>query len=177
MAEIRATVRPSFRDVQGRFTKANEGVLEDARNEMRVLGRQWVRIAQEEAPKGKTGNFARGIRFRTQQRGEQIELEGTIPQPLGTFITEGTKAHPIAARQANALRFFWPKIGKMVIVPKGGGFSTHVRNDTLWVGKGRVDHPGTQPNPFTKRAFKKWRPNANKSLRRIALNWSNEATS
>jgi hypothetical protein len=100
-----------------------------------------------------------------------------MPEPLATFIIEGTKAHQIAAKQANALFFYWPKIGRNVMVPKGGGFKTHLRGNTLWVGKGHVDHPGTKANPFPTRAMARWMPEARRELARISLRWAQDVTS
>lgn len=177
MADISITAKPSFRNVLGQFTEANDELLDDKRDMMRRLGQKWVKFMRDEAPKGKTGKFAKSIRFTTKKSGDTITLDGTMPQPLGTFITEGTKPHIIAARNAGALRFFWPKVGMITIVPKGGGFKTHVRNGTLLVGKGFVNHPGTKPNPFNARAFAKWKPQATIELNRITVNWRRNATS
>lgn len=176
MAQVSITVRPSYRDIRGRFVKADEQVLTEKREAARVLGREWKRLMRQEAPK-KTGRFADGIGFRTKQTGEEITMEGFMPQPLGSYITEGTKAHIIAARNAGALRFFWPKVGMLTFVPKNGGFPTHVNaNGDLIIGKGFVNHPGTKPNKFNERAFDKWYPSARVELNRIAVNWRENAT-
>lgn len=172
MAEISVSVSPTFRDLLGRFTKTTDKLLDENRENLRELGRSWVREMRTEAPEGKTGNFKRGIKYRTRLEAKnKIVLEGIIPEPLGTFITQGTKPHPIAAKRAKALVFFWGKINVLTIVPKGGGFKTHFRGPVLMIGKGYVDHPGTEPNPFNKRAFDKWEPLAQKRVRQIALNW------
>ncbi len=176
MATISFEVRPSFRDVKGKFAKADDELLRDKRDMMRDLGRVGVRLLKDEAPK-KSGESANKIGFRTSQQGEVIDLAFTIPPPLKPFVIEGTKPHEIAARNAGALRFFWPKIGMMVMVPKGGGFKTHERDGTLWIGKGHVNHPGTKANPFNQRAYKIFRPIAAKRLAQIAVNWRENATS
>ncbi len=175
MADISFEVKPSFRDVKGKFTSANAQLLADKREMMRGLGRAGVKMLREESPK-KSGDFSRGIAFKTTQSGDVINLALTLPQPLGTFITEGTKPHKIAARNANALVFHWAKFGGMVVVPKGGGFGTHERDGTLWIGKGHVDHPGTKANPFNERAYTKFRPIARTELSRISVNWRENAT-
>jgi hypothetical protein len=157
MAEVSLTVQPSFRDIQGRFTKANDDLLKDKRDEMRSLGQRWVKFMREEAPKN-TGKFAEGIRFTTRQQGETITLNGTMPQPLGTFITEGTKPHPIFPKRAGGfLRFNWPKAGGIVFFRS-------------------VNHPGTKPNKFSDRAFRKWEPSTRVALNRITVNWVNKVS-
>ena len=176
MAEIVTTVRPSYRDIAGKFVKADEQLLADKRDMARRIGQDWVKKMREEAPK-KSGEFAKGIRFRTIVAGEQINMSGTIPQPLGEFIIEGTKEHVIAARSAGALAFFWPKVGMMTFVPKQGGFPTHVNaNGDLIIGKGFVNHPGTKPNKFNERALAKWKPFAFSELARISVNWTANST-
>ena len=176
-ARISFEATPGFRDVRGRFVKANREMLDDWREAMRDEGRRAVRFTKDEAPEGKTGKFKKGIRFRTFQRTKTIMgFTISMPQPLGTFITEGTKRHKIAARRAKALVFFWPKVGMVTVVPKGGGFNTHVRDGTYWVGKGYVDHPGTKKNPFHIRAKKRWYPHLAKKMKRTVLRYSSTAT-
>lgn len=164
------TAKPPFRDLKGRFAKADKGLLEDRREMVRVLGRRYVAFAQEEAPK-KKGDFARGIFYRTFNKGDTVGFNTYMPQPLGKFIVGGTKPHPIAARNKGALYFFWPKVGMFTVVPKGGGFRTHVSGSKLWVGKGYVSHPGTKPNDFTERAYNRWLPEAEPALRQISRRW------
>jgi hypothetical protein len=178
MPFLRVEVRPSFRAIKDtKFAKANEELLRVRRKEMRQLGREYVRFERVEAPEGKTGKFKRGLGFKTFQRGETIVMTAHMPQPLGRFITEGTKAHWIQAKNKKALFFMWPKFGGPVVVPKKGGFKTHVRKGTLWIGKGGVDHPGTEANPFHKRAYRRWRPGARKALRRMTVAWQEGFTS
>jgi len=158
---------PTFRELNGRFARAEKELLNARRDEMRAGGSRFVQLAREEAPR-KTGKFAEGIRFRTFQEAAALGFKVTTPQPLGKFIIGGTKRHRISAKNAGALRFFWPKVGMMVMVPKGGGFKTHVSGGTLWIGKGYVMHPGTKPNKFIGRAYRRWLPGARAMLARIS---------
>ena len=175
MADLSFEVKPSFRDVKGKFTSANAQLLADSLTMMRGLGSAGVQMLREEAPK-KTGESARGISSETSRKGKIITTELGIPQPLKPFVTEGTKPHKISARNANALVFFWPKFGGMVVVPKAGGFGTHERDGTLWIGKGHVDHPGTKSNPFNERAYTKFRPLVRQKLSGVTKNWRVTAT-
>ncbi len=161
------------RDVKGRWKKASA----DFNRRNWILMGQYAKKAasytQADAPEGKTGKFKKSIRARRYRRAKTIVgFTMSMAQPLGTFITKGTKRHIIRARSANALAFFWGKIGMRVVVPKRGGFKTHVRNDVLWVGKGHVNHPGTKANPFHVRAKRRWWPQMAKEIKRISRNYS-----
>ena len=142
--------RPTFRDTQGRFARATEALINDKRNEMRGLGRLAKRYWQEEAPK-KSGDFARGIGFRSFTSGDTVGFTIHTPQPLGSFIIDGTRPHAIVGNPI--LAFYWEKVGRMVF--------TH-----------SVAHPGTKPNPFHERAYQRWRPEADAAIRRISTRWS-----
>jgi hypothetical protein len=165
------TFRPPLRDVRGRFATATEQLVKDKRNAARKLGQRWVAIAREEAP-NKTGNFSKSIRFRTYQKGAEIGFTTTSLQPLGRWITEGTRPHQIAPRMKNALYFFWPRIGKFVVVPRGGGFKTHTANGKLWVGKGHINHPGTKPNPYIDRTYIRWENEMDRELNQMASRYA-----
>jgi len=171
MALFRFESRPTFRDLAGRFTKAHEQLLADFRDEMRGLGQKFVTFARNEAPK-KTGKFARGIRYETFASKGGVGFRLKTPQPLGTFIVKGTKAHIIRAKEASALYFHWDKVGMYTVVPKRGGFRTHASGGKLWVGKGYVNHPGTKPNDFLDRAYRQWQPESRLALNRISTRFT-----
>lgn len=76
-------------------------------------------------------------------------------------VHNGTRAHDIYARRANALSFVWPKAGGVrVVVPK----KRYVRGPTglrrtkkgvvLYVAKGFVRHPGTKGRPWLFRSLR-----------------------
>jgi len=56
---------------------------------------------------------------------------------VALWVHEGTVPHPIVARKAPRLVFYWPK------GPRGAGVYSFLR----------VNHPGTQPNRFLIRAL------------------------
>lgn len=72
--------------------------------------------------------------------------------PIGLGLEVGTKPHRIYPKRANALAFFWDKIGKDTIVPKKPG-PTYETPSHLVIGKGYVDHPGTKPQPYLRPAL------------------------
>lgn len=127
-------INPTFRDIEGRFTKADKQLLDNRREQVKSLARQHVEYAQDEAPK-KTGEFAKGIRFRSFVKGlDSLGYTLSDPQPLGKWIRFGTKPHTIQPRGAGyPLAFYWPKIGGMM-------YTYH------------VNHPGTKPNDYMERA-------------------------
>lgn len=167
---ISITSTPTFRDLLGRFAAADTELLAEKRERMRVLGRRMLEIARDEAP-SKSGKFRNSLIYRTFEQDNQVGFNLYSAQPLGTYIVMGTKAHKIAPKNANALYFYWPKVGAYVVVPKSGGFKTHMAGGKLWVGKGYVNHPGTQPNPYNKRAYERWEPEALPELRRISTKY------
>lgn len=56
-----------------------------------------------------------------------------------TYTTEGTDPHPIVARNARALRFFWPQVGP----PQPRYYRS-------------VMHPGTKPNDWYQPVLGTW---------------------
>ena len=151
---------PSFRDIKGRFAKATSEMPSWKRDFMKQEGRRMVVLSQEEAPTGKTGKFKKGIRFRIFDTGGSLGFKISTPQPLGRWIMEGTKRHIIAARNVKALKFLWER------GPRSSGTFTAF-HFYKW-----VMHPGTKPNPFMSRAYRRWLPGARTGLRRLGLRFT-----
>lgn len=86
----------------------------------------------------------------------QISFSGAA-----VWVEFGTQPHRIYPRTADALAFFWTRVGRYTIVPKvpvtlpgGRRGGTHVDDQgRLIVRKGYVDHPGTRPYPFMRPAM------------------------
>ncbi len=145
---------PSFRLLNGRFARAEKDLLESKRGKMRFQGARLVKLLREEAP-SRTGAFAAKIRQRAFVQAEAVGFKIGMPQPLADFITKGTRSHPIVARRAKMLRFFWDQ------GPKGPGIYYFFS----------VNHPGTKANRFIGRAVRRWKPGARRALRQIALRY------
>lgn len=160
--------RPTLRDVRGRFTKATAKLVENQRKASRILARRWVAIAREEAPLGKTGKFRKSIVYKEFEKKNQVGFTTESKQPLGRYITFGTRPHRIYPRRAGALYFFWGRISKWTVVPKGGGFKTHEAGGKLWIGKGFVKHPGTKANPYIERTYSRWLKEMDKEIIAVA---------
>ncbi len=94
-----------FRDLQGRFAKFDQAAQEIQRESLRDLGRRYVDILQEEAPKD-TGELREGITFKTYARDKGTELHITSKASYTVFVARGTKPHgaPISALQGWADR-------------------------------------------------------------------------
>jgi len=139
------TAKPTWRDVMGRFTKAEKDLLEARRDELRIEGRYLVGLVQKKlqaktAPYDSSSLTSR-IRFNTRVVGDDVRLSVTAPGQA--------RPHRIQARNVGALAFFWPKVGMQTFVPRRGGFRTHVTADgRLFIGKGYVDHPGGSLEPL-----------------------------
>jgi hypothetical protein len=146
-------INPTFRDIEGRFTKADNQLLSDRREQVKDLARQHVLYAQDEAPK-RTGDFAKGIRFRSFVSGlDSIGYTLSDPQPLGKWIRLGTKPHTIEPKGAGyPLAFYWAKIGGMMFTY-------------------RVNHPGTKPNDYMARANDRIEPEMDRTTARISTRY------
>lgn len=139
-----------------------------ARPLVRELGRKYVQYARSEAPKGR---FNETIAVSFEETSDWFGFAGLSAKPIGHWIILGTKPHKIAPRKAGALSFFWTKVGMYTVVPKGGGFKTHMAGGKLWIGKGFVQHPGTRPNPFPARALARLAVDVEKLLEKLADRW------
>jgi len=177
MSNVRITteVLPTWRDVQGRFARAEKELLEARRDELRGEGRVIVQMARANLREkiGRPSGLENAIRFNTQDNGDTIVLNVTAPGYA--------KPHKIQARYKSALSFFWPRVGLQVAVPKRGGFRTHVSGGTLWVGKGYVNHPGGSlvplMTPVLQKTNREWLPSrGDQALRRMSLRYVQELT-
>jgi len=147
---LKITIKPTFQQLSKRAMAAHKKMLDQKRESVRMLGRRYIEIARDEAPK-RTGTFAKSLIYRTFIKGETMGFTAHSKQPLGTFITEGTKPHIIRARKS-VLYFSWPN------GPRGAGMYAYRF----------VHHPGTQRNPYHERAFRTWRPEAIVEIRKIS---------
>ena len=151
---VSITVKPPFRAVSGKFVRANKELKKERRVALQSIGRRYIPIAQQEAPV-KSGKFRKSLRFRTAMQGDNVVLTTSSLQPLGKWIIEGTKRHRIVAKRAKVLAFFWLK------GPSGPGMYFYRS----------VNHPGTKPNPYHERAWRRVRPYSHEILRRLTRDY------
>ena len=128
MAVVRATLILSQSEIRRTFT--------DPASAPRVLV---ARLADRTAERARAEAPARTGALRNSIQAEPTTLVGDTIRggvraaaEYGIFVHEGTKAHPIVARRAKALRF--------------------VMNGRVVYAKS-VQHPGTKPNRFFLRAL------------------------
>jgi len=85
---------------------------------------------QQAAPVGETGNTKRNTRVRlVANNRNEIRLAAEVNVDYAQFPEEGTRAHTIVPRRAQALSFYWPKLGRRVFLA-------------------RVNHPGNPARPW-----------------------------
>lgn len=75
------------------------------------------------------GNLRRSLRFEVGELGAVL-----LGAEYGRMVITGTRPHPIRARRAPLLAFFWERMGLSFLAEK-------------------VNHPGTAPNDFRSKAI------------------------
>ena len=148
---FRVETRPDLQKLASNATAAETAVDRNLRNVSLRLRRRMEQFAYAEAPKD-TGRYSRAITGRDISSGNVAGFEMLSPYPLSRFILGGTRPHTIVPRRARMLRFYWPKVGRVVFARS-------------------VQHPGTQANQFYRRALIRWRPEAMDDLKKIPGEW------
>jgi hypothetical protein len=84
----------------------------------------------------RTGAMAAGMHYKksTWSRGLQALVGSEVDYTL--YVDQGTKPHPIHAKNAPALVFYWPKVGRVVAFKS-------------------VNHPGNKPYKFLEKGFER----------------------
>lgn len=90
-----------------------------------------VQALRTTAPK-RTGQFASSIQARQIRVNGQARISFVAPGPLAGWIMAGTQPHMIVGHQE--LSFYWQRTGRQLIVRS-------------------VQHPGTRPSDFVRRAM------------------------
>lgn len=120
---------------------------------IRGLAKKTENRAQISAPR-RTGTLARSIRTEQASDSRGIFYRVIADAPHAMSISEGSRPHIIRARNRAALFFHWQRIGRDTVVPRQGGFRTHIgRGGVLFLGKGFIDHPGTQATKWLVKAL------------------------
>ncbi len=81
-----------LRDVIGRFSRFEQPLLDIRRDELRVMGRRYVKVLQEEAPKD-TGRLQKGITFDTYVKPPSVELRIVSKETYTVYVLRGTRPH------------------------------------------------------------------------------------
>lgn len=151
---VKVTVRPPFRDTQGRFVKATSSLRANYRELVRGSLREMVNELSLAAP-NRSGKYAQAFTFKTYDRDGKIWGAVYMPEPLTTWIRKGTKAHAITAKNAKTLAFFWDKIGKTAFFY------------SVW-------HPGTKANDFVTEVYNDQQPQIAAKMRAISARFTVE---
>ena len=151
-----------FRDARGRFSIRRSLLVKGRRDALRKIGRLVTAALKKNAP-NKTGVFAKGLFYRTYERGYKTIMRTYAGGPHGyllSWIIDGTDPHPIpkggsAEMMAKGypLRFYWPK------GPQGAGVYR------FW----SVNHPGTDPNPFIDKTADQVEEEVYRELQKVAV--------
>jgi len=146
-------LKPTFRDLRGRFAAANEDLFESRRELIRIEARRFVEIAGDEAPGGAGHTVANQIGFATFNEGDVLGFRTRLGQiaswqSIGTGLY-GPLGQVIRPKSARVLHFFI----------EGTEFFR------AWVR-------GVRPNAYLGRAYRRWLPGAGENLRKIALRYS-----
>lgn len=152
MAGFDFRTNPTYRDMQGRFARANHELLEQRRDIMRGLAGRYVELAGEEAPGGPGGTVSKQLGYQTFNDGENLGFRLTAGQIARWHITGtgiyGPFKSPIVPVKASVLHFTWK--GKE-------RFFASVR--------------GVPPNAFPGRAYRRWLPGAREALAKISTGY------
>jgi hypothetical protein len=151
-ASITITSKPPLSEIITRAVQAEIATDREINDVVRRQEERFLRFAFTAAPK-KTGKYAASIRTRQLTVNNGAGFEVLSPSPLGKFIQGGTRPHIIRAKNARFLRFYWPKVGRVVYFKS-------------------VNHPGTRANPFMDAAYRRWRPGAQQDLSKVGLRWT-----
>jgi hypothetical protein len=111
------------------------------------VGRSVERLAKETVfriralANRRTGTMAAGMHYKKGTWSRGIEFQAGSDVDYTLFMDQGTQAHKIKAKNAPALVFYWPKVGRVVAFKS-------------------VNHPGTKPYKFLdkglERALRMW---------------------
>lgn len=113
--------------------------------ETRVRAEKVRQRAEQIAP-SRTGKLARST--EVQQDGTAHRVIATAP--YSGAVERGAAPHVIRATNATALVFNWENRGGVkTVVPRDGyPWTGFTKGGVLVIGKGFVEHPGTEPTHF-----------------------------
>ena len=150
-AAFTITSDPSPEEMRSRRVSANAAQANARTQMVDRQGRRFVSLAYAEAPK-RLGKYAASITMRPLSGDDTSGFQVLSSAPLSRYILLGTRPHVIRAKNAPMLRFYWPKVGRVVYFKQ-------------------VNHPGTKPNRFYNRALQQWLPGAREDLASVAKAW------
>jgi hypothetical protein len=106
------------------------------------VGRATERLAKETVfrikalANKKTGTMIAGMHYKKGKWSRGIQFDAGSDVDYTLFVDQGTKPHPIHAKNAPYLVFYWPKVGRVVAFKS-------------------VQHPGNKPYKFLERGLER----------------------
>ncbi len=95
---------------------------------------------------GTPGELRDSMYALTYHVGGNLQIAIKSKKEQARYVTGGTKPHTISVNSAPYLQFWWEKMGN--------DFPIGMWEDGSYTGPGtQVNHPGSAPNQFTKRAW------------------------
>lgn len=167
MTYFRVESKPTFRDLAGRFVKANQELSNIRRDEMKTLENQFIDLASEEAPGGPGHSVARGLKRRDLSGRFSSASSTSADGAIGFGVTPGK----LGAWHIQGTGIYGPR-GRLIVPVRAAALRFVINGEVLfrkWVR-------GIKPNPFFERAHKRWLPLTRKALRRISTRWTEELT-
>lgn len=146
-----------FRDILGRFAKADGAIKFRSRKIAEEAGQLAVKALKKNAPVGvhyiissdgksvketRPATLKKSLKYKLVQTNKGTEVH-ILCAPHAAFVVKPTKAHEIVAKNKKSLRFFWPGAPAQVVKAQGGNIVHFTR---VW-------HPGTKGNPFHERTI------------------------
>lgn len=125
---MRSPSGPVLRDL----LEKGERVKEEAK---RLVGVSQPDPVPRRKPGRRPGTLRDSIVKRVADVGGQPAVIIVAEDKIAFWHHEGTEPHPISARNAPNLVFYWPKIGRIMVTRS-------------------VNHPGTKPNRFLVNALR-----------------------
>lgn len=115
-----------------------------------VMGPKIARELKEEAPEGEdpgSGSLKNSIKYERRTAIGRVALTFHTDVPYARYVIEGTRDHPINARNAQYLHY--------------------TGRDGVEYFRRSVHHPGNKPNPFNQRVYERMLPEIASSFRAI----------
>lgn len=115
-----------------------------------VVGPKIAKALKDEAPVGEdpnSGTLKNSIQYQRSTSFGRVELRFHTNVPYARYVVEGAGQHPIAARNAQSLHY--------------------TGRDGVEYFRRSVNHPGSKPNAFNERAYKKMLPEIAASFKAI----------
>ena len=126
------TIEVDLSDFEGAWKAEIANAAAAVKGAVTDAAQEGIRAVRQDPPfvrrTGALQDLAAPKRVASWSMGETVDIVWRAPHAL--YVEKGTPPHIIRPKGSHKLRFYWERIGE-------------------WVELSRVEHPGTQPRPFT----------------------------